>query len=146
MFKLFKKKEPNPISNEWSNLTINQRMSVLNLIFSISIGDNGLEDSNKRVSILNTYIGLLGVRSDQCMAYFTSEGYTKMVSDLIPLSQKQKEFLIIAAYEMITRNGKAKDTELIMTGNIFEQIGIDAERFMATIEKAVALTNYFSKV
>lgn len=145
MFRLFKKKEQNPITNEWSDLTMNQKMSVLNLLFVISIGDNGSVDGNKRLSILNAYIGLLGVRSDKCMAYFESEGYSKMICDLNPLSQKHKEFLIIAAYEMMTRNGKAKENEISITSNIFEQIGIDMEYFMSTVQKAITLTSYLSK-
>ena len=145
MFKLFKKKEQISITNEWSDLTMKQKMSVLNLLFIISIGDNGSEDGNKRLSILNAYIGLLGVRRNNCMAYFESDGYTMMIRDLNSLSQKHKDFLIIAAYEMMTRNGKAKENEISMTSNIFEQLGIDMEKFMATVEKAITLTRYLSE-
>jgi len=146
MFNLFKKKEKNPIKNEWSDLTINQKMSILNLLFVISIGDNGLDDSSKRISFLNTYIGLLGVSRDRCQAYFETQGYEIMIKDLNQLSQTHKEFLIVAAYEMITRSGKVKDNEINMTGNIFERIGIDSDKFFATIEKAILLTNYLSEL
>ncbi len=144
MFNLFnKKKEENPISEVFNGLTLNQKMSVMNLLLTIGVCDGAQGDQNKEMQYLNTYVNILGVRSDRCMAYLESEGHQKIVSDLRTISQSQKEFLVVAAWEMITCDGRPNETELQVAGNIFEQIGISDEQFVATIEKTQALMKHF---
>lgn len=144
MFNLFnKKKEENPISDMFSDLSTNQKMSVINLLLSIGVcdGDQGNEDNE--IKYLNTYVKILDIRSDKSMAYLDSHGQERIIEDLKSISKSQKEFLVLAAWEMITCDGRPNETELEVAGAFFEKIGISDEEFVATIEKTQALMKHF---
>lgn len=144
MFNLFnKKKEENPISDMFSDLTTNQKMSVMNLLLTIGVCDGEQGNQDKELQYLNTYVKILDVRSDRSMAYLESYGHERIIDDLKTLSKNQKEFLVVAAWEMITCDGRPNETELQVAGAIFEQIGITEEQFVATIEKTQALMKHF---
>lgn len=145
MFNLFKKKEENPISQVFNDLTINQKMSVMNLLITVGVCDGEQGNVDKEMKYLNTYVEILDVRSDRSLAYLKSEGHQRMINDLKLLSESQKEFLVVAAFEMIICDGRPNETELTITGKIFEQFGIDEDKFIATIEKTQALMEHFSK-
>ncbi len=147
MFNLFKKKtENNPISELFIGLTLNQKMSVMNLLLTIGVCDGNEGNQEKEMEYLNTYVKILGVRSDNCMTYLQLEGHQRLISDLRTISQSQKEFLVVAAWEMITCDGRPNETELQVAGNIFEQIGISEQLFVETIEKTHALMKKFSNI
>ncbi|MCC5906200.1 MAG: hypothetical protein JJU13_08345 [Balneolaceae bacterium] len=137
------KQEDNPISAIFSDLTTNQKMSVLNLLITIGVCDGERGSQDKELQYLNNYVKILGVRSDSSMAYFESLGHERMIEDLEPLPKKQKEFLVIAAWEMITCDGRPNETELEVAGAIFNKIGVTDEQFVATIEKSKALMKHF---
>ena len=57
MFNLFnKKKEENPISDMFSDLTTNQKMSVMNLLLTIGVCDGEQGNQDKELQYLNTYV------------------------------------------------------------------------------------------
>jgi uncharacterized tellurite resistance protein B-like protein len=141
MFNLFNKKEANSISEVFNELTTNQKMSINNLLTTIAVCDGKEGDLNKEMQYLNTYIGILGVRNNRCIAYLKSEGPQKMINDLKSISQKQKEVLVIAAWELIICDGRPNETESQVTIRLFEQIGISEEQFMATIKKTQTIYN-----
>jgi len=144
MFNLFnKKKEENPISEVFHDLTLNQKMSVMNLLLTIGVCDGEQGNQNKELQYLNSYVRILGVRQDQCMPYLQTYGHERIISDLKTISQSQKEFLVVAAWEMITCDGRPNETELQVAGNLFEQIGISEEKFVETIQKTQALMKHF---
>jgi uncharacterized tellurite resistance protein B-like protein len=145
MFNLFnKKKDKNPISEVFHDLTLNQKMSVMNLLLTIGVCDGEQGNQNKELQYLNTYVKILDVRQDRCMSYLETYGHERIISDLKTISQSQKEFLVVAAWEMITCDGRPNETELHVAGNIFDQMGISEEKFVETIQKTQALMKYFS--
>lgn len=77
------------------------------------------------------------------MAYLESYGHERIIDDLNSISKSQKEFLVVAAWEMITCDGRPNETELQVAGAIFEKLGISDEEFVATIQKTQALMKHF---
>lgn len=51
--------------------------------------------------------------------------------------------MVVAAWEMITCDGRPNETELQVAGAIFEKLGISDEEFVATIQKTQALMKHF---
>jgi len=136
MFDFFKKKVENPISKVFADLTTNQKMSVMNLLVTIAVCDKGQGDRTKEMKFLNTYVSILGVRSDKSLDYLELEGQSRLVNDLKPLSQSIKDFLVVVAYDLINCDGSPNETELNMMTTIFEQIGIDEGKIISTIKKS----------
>lgn len=70
MFSVFNKKiEVDPISQIFSDLTLNQKMSIVNVILTIDVCDGEQGDQDKELQYLNSYVSILGVRLDKCMLY-----------------------------------------------------------------------------
>ncbi|HNW96807.1 MAG TPA: hypothetical protein PKK00_00185 [Bacteroidales bacterium] len=143
MFNFKKKNEINPINEVLNDLTINQKMSVLNLLLTIAICDGDQGNNGKEIFLLSTYINTLAINSERCTEYFKSGGQARIISDLKPLSPNQKEFLVIAAYEMMSCDAKPNEKEIIVTTNIFKQIGINEDNFIATVQKSKELVKLF---
>ncbi len=147
MFNLFNKKpEVNPISEIFSDLSLNQKMSIMNLLLTVGICDGEQGNQEKELQYLNTYVRILEVRQDKCMPYLESFGHARIFSDLKTISQNQKEFLVVAAWDMIICDGRPNETELQVVVNLFEQIGISEDKFVEIIEKTQAISKQlFSK-
>jgi len=143
MFNFFKKKKENPISKVFTDLTSNQKMSVLNLLISIAVCDSGQGDRAKETKFLNTYIDILGVRSDKSMDYLESQGQSRLISDLKPLSQTLKEFLVIVAFDLINCDGSPNEPELVMLTSLFGQIGINEDKLFEVLKKSQLISKRF---
>jgi len=83
-------------------------MSVINLFLFISLDDPEEKFNQKEIDYLNRYIDFLGLNQQKCNAYLQSGGQQKIIYDLKYISILQKEFLIIAVYDMLTIVGKRK--------------------------------------
>lgn len=146
MFNLFKYQQGNnPISSIFKDLTINQRMSIMNLLSSIAFCDGLNENQDKVMDYLNTYFRILNVRYDNCMQYHKTSGFLKIFEDLRNISKEQKEFLVIIAWELMICDGRPGETEIQVTVNIFEKIGISQDNFMEIIKKTQAIMNHLNK-
>ena len=149
MFNLFKKKkEQNPVSEMLKDLSNNQKMSVINLLFNVAVcdddeGNEQKENEHKEQEYLNTFAQMLDIRADRCMLYLKSFGFERIIYDLSTLSKKQKEFLVLSAWEMINCDGSPNETEFQVTGAIFEKIGVSDEQVVAIIEKSQILMKHF---
>lgn len=143
MFNLFKKKEENPIAEIYKNLTNNQKMSIINLLNAIAISDSGESIADIEEQFLNTFIDILQVRADNCMAYLNSGGGEKLFNDLKSLDQKQKEFLLVTVWDMIICDGRPNETELNFAMNAFEKIGISNVKFDEILRETMARAKFF---
>lgn len=143
MFNLFNKNK-NPISDMFSDLSENKKMSVMNFLLTIGVCDGEQGNQEKELQYLNSYVKILGVRQDQCMPYLEAYGHSRIISDLNTITQSQKEFLVVAAWEMIICDGRPNETELEVAANLFEQIGVSEDKFIETIEKTNLLMKKFS--
>jgi len=143
MFDFLKTKPDNPIYRVFSDLTANQKMSVINLFLCISLSDPEEEFNQKELDYLSRYLDYLGLNKHRCNAYLDSGGEQKIIDDLKTISQSQKEFLVIAVYEMLTSSGKTKDIKIYISTRIFAEIGVSEEKFTATILKTQTLMKQF---
>ena len=116
-------------------MTTNQKMSIINLLLSIALCDQDLGDRNKEMNCLNIYSDILDVKSDLCLTYY-AKGFQIMINDLKILNENQKDFLIVAAFEMITCDTYPNEIELAVTEQLFEQIGVEWSKVLRVIEKA----------
>ncbi len=140
---LFGEKGETPVSDIFSDLTTNQKMSVMNLLLTIGVCDGEQGDEDKELQYLNTIVRDLNVRADRSMAYLDSFGQERIIDDLESLSRNQKEFLVIMTWGMITCDGRPNETELQFASTIFEKLGVTEDQFVATIEKSLALMKKF---
>lgn len=145
MFNFFKKKQTSPISKIYSTLSINQKMSILNLLLTIGSCDPDESDAQKEMQFLNNYIDILGVNANKCTNYLENYGHDRIIEDLASLTKNQKELLIIAAWEMIICDGSPNETELNVTSTIFEKLGVSYDELIAIVEKSQAFKNYIKK-
>lgn len=146
MFGLFNKKQPsNPIVEAFRDLTLDQKMSIMNLLMTVAICDGDKGNQDIEMQFLNTYVEILGVNSSKCMRYRDEKGQEQMLEDLKPLSKEQKELLTIASFEMINCDGRPNETELNVTAALFEHIGVSDAEYVATIKKSQALLKHFNQ-
>ena len=144
MFNFFKKqKEENPISDIFKDLNTNQKMSIANLLLTIGVCDGNQGNEEKEIQYLNSYVKILDIRSDRSMTYLKTHGHERTIEDLKPLSKSQKEFLVVAAWEMIICDARPNETELQVAINIFGELGISEDEFIGTVEKTQALIKRF---
>jgi hypothetical protein len=143
MLDYFKNKQENPIAEVFNDLTENQKMSVMNLFITIVISEGEQAIKDKEMNYINTYISILSTRSDKCMAYMTTEGAQRMISDLKKLSKSQLEFLVGVTFEIITCEGRPSNTKITVTAELFEQLGFKEHEYIATIDKMRALKKQF---
>lgn len=146
MFNFFNNnKADNHISLIFNGLTLNQRMSIINLLSSIAFcdGDNGNQE--KEMKYLNSYFRILNVRFDNCMKYHEINGLSRIFEDLKCMSRKQKEFLVSIVWELVICDGRPNETEIQVTMNMFEKIGISQEEFMDILNKTLTIINHYNK-
>lgn len=141
MFNLFNKKNDHPVTSLFSNCTVNQKMSLINFLLTIISCDT--EKINKytakRIELLNTNRRVLEVDKDKCMTYLESHGIARTLSDLRSISENQKEYLIVAGYNILTCDGSASENEADITLRMFDDIGVSDIHFEKTIKKTQAL-------
>ncbi|HZK06918.1 MAG TPA: hypothetical protein VFC92_01840 [Bacteroidales bacterium] len=144
MLNLFnKKKKVDPLGQIFSDFTTNQKKSIISLLFIIGICDGKMSNEGSEIQYLKSYFYLLDVRLSEANSYMEAYGNERMVEDLQSLTKSQKELLVVAAWEMITSDGRPNERELQVATSIFEKFGVSKEQFVAIIEKALTLTELY---
>jgi len=72
MFNLFKKQQSYPenqLANNFKSLTLNQRMSIVNLLLCSGPCDESKGDIDKKMNYLNSFIASLDLHCQQSMTY-----------------------------------------------------------------------------
>ena len=133
------KKEENPIVEAFSDLSTNQKMSLINFLLAVAVCDAPQGDQAKELNFLNTYAKMLKVRSDAAMTYLKTYGNERTTDDLKLLAQSQKDLLIVASWEMVCCDGKPNETETLFTTGLFEKIGVSSDYFADTLKKTIAI-------
>ena len=143
MFNLFKKKkeetkkvDETPISEVFSDLSVNQRMSVINLLLTMFFIDGEPSHPDKGMQYVNNYIKMLGVRYGDCNNYLKLE---RTATDLKPITINQKEFVFIALWEIMTINGRPTQNALEFFTQLFEVLGITDEKYIYEFSEKLRL-------
>jgi hypothetical protein len=149
MFNLFRKKQDvqsrnHPISQLYSDLTTYQRMSVVNFLSAIACCEGG-KPSNKEQKIIEEYFGYLNVDSDHCMEYLQSCGVDRTLLDVNTMRRNQKEFLVLASYELLLAGRSFSEIKTARTAELFECIGIDSLQYMYIVQKSQVMLRHFSR-
>ena len=139
MFDFFKSKKSNPNETVLGNLTVNQKMSVTNLLYLIARSDGGF--NKKELAYLNTCY--LGCSLEKCASYLNSNGHSEMFCDLNQLTSSQKDYILITAFELIYCDGKANETELNSLIGAFEKLGYTEDSIADVMEKSILLRKKF---
>jgi len=140
MFDFFNnKKNYNPNETVLGNLTANQKMSVMNLLYIIARVDG--EITKKELEYLNTLN--LGFSLESCGSYLDSGGTKKLFYDLNQLSSSQKDYLTITTFELMCCDGRPNEQEYNAFLNCFEEFGYTEDTILAVIEKAALLKKKF---
>jgi uncharacterized tellurite resistance protein B-like protein len=142
MFNRKKPQEEHPITSIFSNLSQNQKMSVVNLLATIAFS-NGEDGIQEKVKILNEYLALLGVRGDKANEYLRKIGHDGMIDDLVTLNENQKRLLVVSAHDIIKCSKQPGQNEIEVTGELFELLGIDQHEFVYICQKSEALMKHF---
>ncbi|MBW6491965.1 MAG: hypothetical protein K0B15_12310 [Lentimicrobium sp.] len=141
MFNFFNnKKKENPISDVFKDLTTNQKMSITNFLLTIASSNQG--SSDKQMRYLNNYVDILDVRGDDGMAYYKRYGLERIISDLKTLSKNQKEFLVVATWEMISSDGQPSSKQINSVTILFDKLGFSEEQFVEIIKKNILIMNH----
>lgn len=137
MFNLFKRKrvENSQIENVLGNLTINQKMSVINLLMYVAHSDSDPSNIDRVTQFLEKLIAPLGIPIEKCTTHFEAFGPEKMLEDLQPLEKTQKEFIVIAAFRILCFDDVLNEPKFHKVVSLFEMIGVSDDHFYTTIEK-----------
>lgn len=144
MFGFFKKKKiANPISDIFRDLSVNQKMSVLNMLVTIAFCETSKVSHKNEIQILRIYEETLDLRGAKHASYLDEHGTSRIIKDLQTISQSKKQFLVVVAGEMIHCDGAPSENKTRIAAAFLENIGIPLEEFVEIIEKAEALKDKF---
>jgi hypothetical protein len=141
----FNKKPVDPIVTAFSGTTKSQKESMLNLLMIVGGCDSQGGPHSEEMKLLNSYVDVFDVRSDQAMARLKSNGMKGIINDLQTISEDQKEMLVTMVHGMICVDGRPNETELECASNFFNAIGIDDNKYIEIVTKADAAAKHFLK-
>jgi uncharacterized tellurite resistance protein B-like protein len=124
----------NPISAVFGDLTTNQKMSIVNLLFCIASCDSD-QPIRAELEYIHVFIETLDLNDDDTMAYFDSQGIQRMITDLQKLDQNQKEYLTYVTFELIECDGRSNNAERKALESIFDKFGIKGQRINEILNK-----------
>lgn len=131
----------NPILESFSDLTKNQKMSIINFVLLSGVCDES--ENPEELDYLNTYNGLLELNSDETMEYLHQYGQQRIISDLESITRNQKELLVSLVFGMIECDGQPNERELNFVGYIFEELGLNEDEVIKILSKQEAISRYF---
>lgn len=143
--KIPKKKEEkmtDPIKSFQSRFSKEQKAAIIGNLIIIAKSDGGMDDYES--NLLEKFAKFIGLSmEDQIITDQISGGRKLMSSRLDSMSQKNKEWFVVAAYEMGICNGISDDEQINVMLNIFQDIGISEENFVNIIEKSKQIYKRF---
>jgi len=144
MFNIFRKKQDShPISQVFSNLSQNQKMSIF-IFLSGTICFDGALISRKEEALMDEFLSHLGIRAQQCDNYLSTYGVERTLTDLQMLNENQKRLLVLMSHQLILSGSHLSENKIMATATLFEEIGIDTDEYMYIVQKSQALMKHFS--
>lgn len=117
------------------NLTINQKLAIINFMSVIAVSDCKKGDSLIRKAYISFYYKEFGVTGDQYLAYISIGGREQTIEDLKSLTKSNIQDLVYMTTEMfICDNKNASDDELIALSNWLTDIGMTIEEWNDYLE------------
>ena len=120
------------------NLTINQKLAVINFMSVIAVSDPKKRDSPIRKAYISFYYKEFGITGDQYLAYISIGGREQTIEDLKSLTKGNMQDLVYMTTEMfICDNLNASDEELISLSNWLTDIGMTIEEWNDYLEHPI---------
>jgi len=117
------------------NLTINQKLAVINFLSVIAVSDPKKGDSPIRKAYISFYYKEFGLTGDQYLAYISIGGREQTIEDLKTLTKSNIQDLVYMTTEMfICDNKNASDDELISLSHWLDDIGMTIEEWNDYLE------------
>jgi len=117
------------------DLTINQKLAVINFMSVIAVSDAKKGDSPIRKAYISFYYKEFGVTGDQYLAYISIGGREQTIEDLKSLTKSNMQDLVYMTTEMFICDDKnASDEELIALSNWLTDIGMTIEEWNDYLE------------
>ncbi|GGJ83309.1 hypothetical protein [Parabacteroides faecis] len=146
---LFRKKtSDNPVVDLYSDLTREQRYSIMQLysLFNVTCFEN-LENSKISYGILMTASNDLGVTIQQANKYFETHGqFVNLMVQMRSINDKSiLDILLLDYMKMIALSNEEKRVQRCeLITNIYEELGYTEDDIIERIEKAAAMAGMFN--
>ena len=146
---LFRKKTiDNPVVDLYSDLTREQRYSIMQLysLFNVTCFEN-LENSKISYGILMTASNDLGVTIQQANKYFETHGqFVNLMVQMRSINDKSiLDILLLDYMKMIALSNEEKRVQRCeLITNIYEELGYTEDDIIERIEKAAAMAGMFN--
>jgi hypothetical protein len=121
------------------DLTINQKLAVINFLSVIAVSDVEKRDSDIRKAYISFYYKEFGITGDQYLAYISIGGREQTIEDLKSLTKSNMQDLVYITTEMfICDNKNASDEELIALSHWLDGMGMTIEEWNDYLEHPIA--------
>ena len=146
MFNLFGKKIPTNtdinISAFQNSFDRRQKAAIVSILIIVATCDGAL--NSKEEGNIESSAALLGVSlSDPLLKELPTLGRQNLINILNTLDRGQKEWLLIAIYELAHCDGKAVQMEINYSAGIAGDLGFSENQYLALIDKAMQLRNKY---
>lgn len=142
MFNFFRKppsfNSDNDIINFQRSFDNRQRAAIISTLIIVANCDGRI--NSKEEAAIENIVSLLGASlNDPLLKQLPSLGRQHLISILNTLTKTQKEWLLIAVYELAHSDGKVAPIETSYSASIAKDIGFSENQYLLLIDKAVKL-------
>ncbi len=140
------KKNEDPFSKVFVNISQDQRYSICCLLIFIGGSDEEAGNPQLELKFINKIRNHLEVASNDSLSFMEKHGekiFDIMITNLKNLSDIQKELLLFTCGELIVCDGKPNDSELKMLLLVFERLGFTEDRIFSSLNKSLNLIKRF---
>jgi hypothetical protein len=122
-----------------------QKAAIVSILIIVATCDGGI-NSKEEANIENT-AALLGLSlSDSLLKELPALGRQNLINILNALAKGQKEWVLIAIYELVHCDGRPVQIEINYSAGIAGDLGFSEDQYLSLIEKTMQLRNKHSQL
>ena len=140
MFNFFKKQSSNVFNTTFSNLTYQQKCSLLNVLYYVSVADEKNMNMDKDIIIMNNYLNFLSLKFADVQKDLSPD---KIFSDLKGLNRDQKNLLVWMTFEMLSTTKNPSEQKQNVADAFLHKLGIEGYEYKICLEQAKYLIAYY---
>ncbi len=140
----------NPIADMYSNLTMGQKYSILQLysLCNVTCFEN-FANSKISYGILMAASNSLGITIQQANKYFETHGeFGNLIAQMRSISDKSILNLLLFDYTqmiMLTNDQRKKNQRSDLISSVYAELGYTADEMKKAVEKAAAVAGMFNR-
>lgn len=143
MFNLFGKQPANTDTNTaafQNSFDRQQKAAIISILIIVATCDGAL--NQKEEANIESSAALLGASlSDPYLKQLPTQGRQNLINILNTLNKGQKEWVLIAIYELVHCDGKPDQMETNYAAGIARDLGFSENQYLALIDKTSHLRN-----